>query len=73
MPPVLERPQVRRSTHYRKRTWWRRLALIVMRLAVVVAMFGIIGAGYYLARRWFGRDGATASSRSYTSAASKQI
>ncbi len=56
MPPVLEPPQVRRSTHYRKRTWWRRLALIVMRLAVVVAMFGIIGASYYLARRGFGRE-----------------
>ena len=56
MPPVLEPPQVRRSTHYRKRTWWRRLALIVMRLAFVVAMFGIIGAGYYLARRGFGRE-----------------
>ena len=56
MPPVLEPQQVRRSTHYRKRTWWRRLALIVMRLAVVVAMFGIIGAGYYLARRGFGRE-----------------
>jgi hypothetical protein len=56
MPPVLEPTQVRRSTHYLKRTWWRRLALIVMRLAVVVAMFGIIGAGYYLARRGFGRQ-----------------
>jgi len=56
MPPVLEPQQVRRSTHYRKRTWGRRLALIVMRLAVVVAMFGIIGAGYYLARRGFGRE-----------------
>jgi hypothetical protein len=27
-----------------------------MRLAVVIAMFGIIGAGYYLARRGFGRE-----------------
>jgi hypothetical protein len=56
MPPVLEPPQVRRSTHYRKRTWWRRLALIVMRLAIVVAMVGVIGVGYYLARRGFGRE-----------------
>ena len=56
MPPVLEPPQVRRSTHYGKRTWWRRLALIVMRLAVVAAMCGIIGAAYYLARRGFGRE-----------------
>src|SRR5213594_806544 len=56
MPPVLEPQQVRRSRHYRKRTWWRRLALIVMRLAVVVAIFGVIGGGYYLARRGFGRE-----------------
>src|SRR6516162_6008688 len=56
MPPVLEPPQVRPSTRYRKRKWWRGLALSVMRLAVAVAMLGIIGGGYYLARRGFGRE-----------------
>jgi hypothetical protein len=56
MPPVLEPPQVRPSTHRRKRTWSRRIALGVMRLAVLVAMCGIIGGGYYLARRGFGRE-----------------
>ncbi len=56
MPPVLEPPQVRPSTRYRKRTWWRRIALGVMRLAVLAAMFGVIAGGYYLARRGFGRE-----------------
>ena len=56
MPPVLEPPQVRPSTHHRKRTWWRRIALSVMRLAVLAAMFGVIAGGYYLARRGFGRE-----------------
>jgi hypothetical protein len=56
MPPVLEPPQVRPSTHRRKRTWWRRIALGVVRLAVLVAMCGVIGGGYYLARRGFGRE-----------------
>src|SRR5438105_6275937 len=56
MPPVLEPPQVRPSTHRRKRTWWRQIALGVMRLAVLVAMCGVIGGGYYLARRGFGRE-----------------
>ncbi|MGA7273611.1 MAG: hypothetical protein WBX14_02095, partial [Candidatus Udaeobacter sp.] len=56
MPPVLEPPQVRPSTHPRKRKWWRRIALSVMRLAVLAAMFGVIAGGYYLARRGFGRE-----------------
>src|SRR5260370_14754302 len=56
MPAVLEPPQVRTSTQYRKRTWRRRIALYLMRLAVLVAMFGSIGGGYYLARRGFGRQ-----------------
>src|SRR6266704_2479849 len=56
MPPVLEPPQVRPSTRYRKRKWWHRIALGVMRLAVLAAMFGVIAGGYYLARRGFGRE-----------------
>ena len=56
MPPVLEPPQVRPSTHHRKRKWWRRIALSVMRLAVLAALFGVIAGGYYLARRGFGRE-----------------
>lgn len=56
MPPVLEPPQVRPSTRHRKRKWWRRIALSVMRLAVLAALFGVIAGGYYLARRGFGRE-----------------
>ena len=56
MPAVLEPPRVRSSRQYRKRTWRRRIALNLLRLAVLVAMFGSIGGGYYLARRGFGRQ-----------------
>ncbi|MFZ0916238.1 MAG: AsmA-like C-terminal region-containing protein [Candidatus Udaeobacter sp.] len=56
MPPLLEPPQVRPSTHHRKRKWSRRIALSAMRLAVLAAMFGVIAGGYYLARRGFGRE-----------------
>jgi hypothetical protein len=56
MPPVLEPPQVRRSTKYRRHTWRRRIALSVIRLAILAAIFATIGGGYYLARRGFGRE-----------------
>jgi hypothetical protein len=56
MPAVLEPPQVRSCTQYRKRTWRRRIVLTVLRLAILVVMFGSIGGGYYLARRGFGRQ-----------------
>jgi len=56
MSAVLEPPEVRPSTQYRKRSWQRRIALNLMRLAVLVAMFASIGGGYYLARRGFGRQ-----------------
>src|SRR6266550_2195256 len=56
MPSVIEPPRVRPSTYYRKRTWWRRIALGMMRLAILAAMVGAIGGGYYLARRGFGRQ-----------------
>src|SRR5437016_11489937 len=56
MPPVLEPPQVRPSTKYRRRTWGYRIALNVLRLVVLGAIFGIIVGGYYLARRGFGRE-----------------
>src|SRR5256884_3903593 len=56
MPSVIEPPRVRPSTYYRNRTWWRRIALGMMRLAILAAMVGAIGGGYYLARRGFGRE-----------------
>jgi hypothetical protein len=56
MPPVLEPPQVRRSTKYRRHTWGRRIALSVIRLVILAAIFATFGSGYYLARRGFGRE-----------------
>src|SRR5438034_8829699 len=56
MPAVLEPPQVRPFTRFRKRTWRKRIALGLIRLTVLAAMVAIIGGGYYLARRGFGRE-----------------
>jgi len=56
MPPVLEPPQVRPSTKYRRHTWRRRLGLGLMRLAVLAAICGVLAGSYYLARRGFGRE-----------------
>src|SRR5438093_13224335 len=58
MPAVLEPPpkSFASSARRRKRAWWRRIILSVMRLAVLAATFGIIGGGYYLAKRGFGRE-----------------
>ncbi|PYI49623.1 MAG: hypothetical protein DMF10_01075 [Verrucomicrobia bacterium] len=56
MPAVLEPLQVRPSTHYRRRSRRRRIALKLLRLAFLAAIFGIIGGGYYLAKRGFGRE-----------------
>ena len=56
MPAVLEPPQVRPSTHYRQLSRRRQIALKLLRLAALAAIFGIIGSGYYLAKRGFGRE-----------------
>src|SRR6266480_1643208 len=56
MPPVLEPPQVRPSTRYRRHTWRHRMGLGLMRLTILGAICGVIGGGYYLAKRGFGRE-----------------
>ena len=56
MPPVLEPPQVRRTTRYQQRMWRRRIAVNLVRLAILAAMIAVAGGGYYLARRGFGRE-----------------
>src|ERR1051326_2209032 len=56
MPAILEPPQIRLSMHYRRRTRRRRLALKLLRLAGFAAILGIIGVGYYLAKKGFGRE-----------------
>ncbi len=58
MPAVLEPSPTGfgASTRRRKRAWGHRIAASVMRLAILVVVFGIAGGGYYLAKRGFGRE-----------------
>jgi AsmA-like C-terminal region len=41
---------------HRKPSWVRRIAVLAMRLAILAVIGVIIGGGYYLARRGFGRE-----------------
>src|SRR5437588_10816279 len=56
MPAVLEPPQIRPFTRFRKRTWGKRIALSLLRLTILAAIVALIGGGYYLARPGFGRE-----------------
>src|SRR5437762_8709419 len=56
MLPVLEAPEVRPPAQDRQSTWRHRIAVSVMRLVILAAVLGIVGGGYYLARRGFGRQ-----------------
>src|SRR5438876_1399295 len=58
MPAVLQPPRrdFGTSVRRRKQAWGRRIALSVLRLAILAVIFGIIGGGYYLAKRGFGRE-----------------
>src|SRR5438034_8572364 len=56
MPSVLEPPQIRSLTQDRQSTLVHRIAVNVMRLAMLVAIAGIFGGGWYLAKRGFGRE-----------------
>lgn len=56
MPLVLEPPKVRRTTRYRQRMWRHRIAVNLVRLAILAVSIGVAGSGYYLARRGFGRE-----------------
>ena len=56
MPAVLEPTQARRSAQTPRLRRVRRVVAIAIRLAILAAIFGIIGGGYYLARRGFGRE-----------------
>src|SRR6266702_7332875 len=56
MLPILETPQVRLSAQDRQPTWAHRIAVGMMRLAVLAVIFGILGSGWYLAKRGFGRQ-----------------
>src|SRR5229473_2176831 len=56
MPSVLEPPQIRPLTEDRQSTLVHRIAVNVMRLAMLVAIAGIFGGAWYLAKRGFGRE-----------------
>src|SRR2546429_7699168 len=57
MPSVLEPPQILPVTQDRQSTLVHRIAVNVMRLAMLVAIAGIFGGGCYLAKRGFSREG----------------
>src|SRR5438445_872388 len=56
MPSVLEPPQIPPLTQDRQSTLVHRIAVNVMRLVMLVAIAGIFGGGWYLAKRGFGRE-----------------
>src|SRR6266576_5728522 len=56
MLPGLEAPQIRPPAQDRQPTWAHRIAVSMMRLAILAAIFGILGSGWYLAKRGFGRQ-----------------
>src|SRR5207302_2876625 len=56
MPSVLEPPQIPPLAQDRRSTLVHRIAVNVMRLAMLVAIAGIFGGGWYLAKRGFGRQ-----------------
>jgi hypothetical protein len=55
MPPVLEPPGSATSAQDRQSSFARRLALTVLRLVVIMAISALLGAGWYLAKKGFGR------------------
>jgi AsmA-like C-terminal region len=56
MLPVLEAPQIRPPAQDRRSMWVRRIAVTVLRLAILITLLGILGGGWYLAKRGFGRQ-----------------
>src|ERR1700757_4854124 len=56
MPVALENPQVRYSPQRQRLRRARRVIAIAIRLIILAAVVAIIGFGYYLARRGFGRQ-----------------
>ena len=56
MPQLLEPVQATAASQDRQPTRLRRVAAKVMRLAIFVAILSILGAGWYLGKRGFGRQ-----------------
>src|SRR5215469_3608299 len=56
MPVALEQPQVHCSAQTPRLRRARRVVAIAIRLTILAVIVAIIGGGYYLARRGFGRE-----------------
>ena len=56
MPLVLEQPQVHHPAQKQRLRRTRRVVAIAVRLTILAAVIAILGGGYYLARRGFGRE-----------------
>jgi hypothetical protein len=56
MPPVLEPPEISASTQDRQSPIARRLAITVGRLIIVALISALLGGGWYLAKKGFGRQ-----------------
>ena len=57
MPPVLEPPEtVPAHRGRRPRSFARRLLISIARLIVILGISGLLGAGWYLAKKGFGRQ-----------------
>src|ERR1044071_3864867 len=56
MPVALEEPQIHSPAQKPKLRRVRRLVAIAIRLTILAALAAILGGGYYLARRGFGRE-----------------
>src|SRR5690348_8313925 len=57
MPIVLEQSQApQESTRTPRLRRARRFVAAILRLTIIVLVIGLLGGGYYLARRGFGRE-----------------
>src|SRR6266542_2977178 len=56
MPAVIEPTEISAPALDRRQSFAHRITVSVMRLVILAAIFGIIGGGYYLAKRGFGRQ-----------------
>jgi AsmA-like protein len=56
MLPVLEARQVRSLSQDRRSIWLHRTVVWIIRLLILAVMFGVLGSGWYLAKRGFGRQ-----------------
>jgi hypothetical protein len=54
MPAVIEEPPVETDAQDRQRTFAHRLAISILRFAIVLMIAAAIGGGWYLARKGFG-------------------